>query len=68
MAAAMLWGLPLPLMVVQILYVNLALDALSGLALGVDWLVVSGSALTIVPVLAVVKGMKYQDWFGSMEE
>ena len=37
-------------------------------AVGVDWLVVSGLALTIMPVLEVAKWMESQDWCGSMEE
>jgi hypothetical protein len=37
-------------------------------AVGVDWLVVSGLALTIVPVLEVATWIESQGWCGSMEE
>ena len=56
------------ILLVLIVYVPFLHEAFSTYTLPlVDWLIVGGLAVTIVPVLELVKWMERKGWFGKME-
>ena len=62
---AILWEVAL---LIVIIYVPFLHDAFGTYYLPlVDWMIVLGLAVTIMPVLELVKWMERRDWFGKME-
>ena len=62
---AIAWELMLLLMIVYLPFFQEPLGTFSLPA--ADWLVVSGVALTIFPVLELAKWLERRGWFGAME-
>jgi len=62
---AILWEIGLLLLIIYVPFLH---DAFSTYYLPlVDWLIVLGLAVTIMPVLELVKWMERRGWFGAME-